>query len=288
MEARPAPTASQWMHRAPDGTGLFVASTDPGPAAARGSILLTHGMGEHSGRYRHVVQRLNAAGFRVVAWDLRGHGRSEGRRGDIRDYDLLVADLLEVWSLARPGPGPIFLYGHSLGGQITLNFAVRHCPEAAGLIVTSPWLRLAFVPSRRKLLLAWIAAHLWPSFTQDTEMALTRLSRDLDFLKALPDLHLVHHRMSARMYQALLAGARRASCDASQLPYPMLLVHGSRDPVTSVSATEQFFHNLQSHDKSLVIVPEALHETHNDLCRDTVLSQIIAWLEARLPGPPAL
>lgn len=286
-----APTASvsrQWMHPAADGTRLFVRSSDPATGAPRGTVLLTHGMGEHSGRYMHVVERLNAAGLRVLTWDLRGHGRSQGRRGDIRRYDVLTDDLLEIWSLASPGPEPIFLYGHSLGGQITLNFAVRHRPDAAGLIITSPWLRLAFVPSRWKLSLAWIAAHLWPSFTQGTDVIPARLSRDLDFLMAMPDLDLIHHRMSARMFRALTAGARRASRDALHLPYPILLIHGSRDPVTSVAETQQLYASLRARDKSLVIVPEALHETHNDLCRDSVLSQIVAWLEARLPPRPRL
>jgi alpha-beta hydrolase superfamily lysophospholipase len=240
-------------------------------------------MGEHSGRYGHVVERLNAAGLRVLTWDLRGHGRSEGRRGDIRDYTLLTDDLLEVCSLAASGPGPLFLYGHSLGGQITLNFAVRHKPDAAGLIITSPWLRLAFAPPRWKVSLARIAAHVWPGFTQNTDVIPTRLSRDLDFLMGMPDPHLVHHRMSARMYQALTTGAISAGRDAVGLPYPILLIHGAHDPVTSVAATRQFFDALSSLDKSLVIVPEALHETHNDLCRDEVLSQIAAWIEARLP-----
>ena len=72
-------------------------------------------------------------------------------------------------------------------------------------------------------------------------MSPARLSRDLDFLMAMPDLHLVHHRMSARMFGALSAGAASASRDAARLPYPMLLIHGSRDPVTSVAATEEFF-----------------------------------------------
>lgn len=294
MPASPGPSgplSQDWMHAARDGTRLFVRSSDPAvrssdstQGAARGSILLTHGMGEHSGRYAHVVRHLTAAGLRVLTWDLRGHGRSEGRRGDIRDYSLLIDDLLEVWSLASSGPRPHFLYGHSLGGQITLNFAVRHKPDAAGLIITSPWLRLAFVPPRWKVSLARIAAHVWPSFTQNTDVVPTRLSRDLDFLMALPDPHLVHHRMSARMYQALTAGAIRAGRDAIELPYPILLVHGGHDPVTSVSATKQFFRALRSQDKSLVIVPKALHETHNDLCRDSVLSQITAWLDARLPS----
>jgi alpha-beta hydrolase superfamily lysophospholipase len=228
-----------------------------------------------------VVQHLNAAGFRVLTWDLRGHGRSEGRRGDIRNYGVLIDDLHEVWSLA--GAGRKFLYGHSLGGQITLNFAVKYRPDAAGLIITSPWLRLAFMPARRKLLAAWIAAHLWPTFTQETDVLPARLSRDADFLSSLPDLDLVHHRMSARMYNALCAGARSAARDAVQLPYPILLLHGGADSVTSALATEQFYKAVESRDKSLVIVPDAFHETHNDFGRENVLARIVAWLDARLP-----
>jgi acylglycerol lipase len=283
MRASPGLPSQDWMHTARDGTRLFVRSSDPAHGTARGSILITHGMGEHSGRYDHVVQRLNGAGLRVITWDLRGHGRSEGRRGDIRDYSLLIDDLLEIWSIALSGPGPLFLYGHSLGGQITLNFAVRHKPAAAGLVITSPWLRLAFAPPRWKVSLARIAAHVWPSFTQNTDVVPSRLSRDLDFLLAMPDPHLVHHRMSARMYQALTTGAIHAGRNAVELPYPILLIHGAHDPVTSVSATTQFFDALRSQDKSLVIVPKALHETHNDLCRDSVLDQITAWLDARIP-----
>ena len=275
-------TTRQWMHTARDGARLMVRSSEPENGAVRGSILLTHGMGEHSGRYNHVAQRLNAAGLRVLMWDLRGHGHSEGARGDVLHYGLLVDDLLELWSLASSGPGPVFLYGHSLGGQITLNFAIQHRPEAAGLIITSPWLRLAFVPPRWKLSLARIAARLWPSFTQDTDVGPARLSRDLDFLMAMPDLHLIHHRMSARMFEALTAGAESAAREGVELTYPILLLHGDHDPVTSVAATREFFGLLRSQDKSLVIVPEALHETHNDLCRESVLSQITGWLEARL------
>jgi len=287
MDAPPEPLSREWMWRTRDGAGLFVRRAEaPG---ARGTILLTHGMGEHSGRYHHVIGRLNAGGLSVVAWDLRGHGRSEGRRGDIAEYDVLLEDLREVWNLAREGgngapkaPGPVFLYGHSLGGQITLNFAARHRPEAAGLIITSPWLRLAFVPPRWKLALAWLAARLWPAFTQDTGMPPERLSRDPAFLMAMRDPGLAHHRMSARMFEALTAGAASAARDGTTLPYPMLLVHGSEDPVTSVDATREFFNALRSGDKSLVVVPDALHETHNDLCRDAVLSQIVGWVEARL------
>lgn len=280
-----APLYREWMQPALDGTLLFARAWEPA-APARGSVLITHGLGEHSGRYWHVVQRLTDAGLRVLTWDLRGHGRSEGPRGDIPRYHVLTDDLREVCRIATSGPGPLFLYGHSLGGQITLNFAAAHRPDAAGLIITSPWLSIVFRPSPLKLALAWIATHVWPSFTQETDLDATRLSRDLDFLKAMPDLDLVHHRLSARMYRALTAGARRALLEAAALPYPVLFVHGDHDPVTSLGATEQLYGAMQTTDKTLLVVPGAFHETHNDLCRESVLAQIVAWITARAPLQP--
>ncbi len=287
MTAAPAVESREWFHTARDGARLFVRSIDPVPGTVRGTVLITHGMGEHLGRYLHVVRRYNALGLRVIAWDLRGHGRSTGRRGDIAHYSVLTGDMLEIWEIAQGGPGPHYLHAHSMGGQIALNFAVEHGPAVAGMIVTSPWLRLAFVPSRLKLLLAAAAARVWPSLTQDTAMGPSRLSRDFDFLKSMPNPELVHHRMSARMYHALCEGGERACRDATRLTYPMLVVHGGCDPVTSAAATEEFFAALRSPDKELVIVPEALHETHNDLPRESVIQKMTEWLDARLPSPTA-
>ena len=284
MTTGPDPLPRTWMHTARDGTRLHVRCVEPAGGSARGCVVIAHGLGEHQGRYHHVAARLAGAGLRVYTWDLRGHGRSEGARGDARDYEELVDDLAEVWALARAETQGMrmFLYGHSTGGQIALNFALRHSPDAAGVVITSPWLRLAFDPPAWKVALARLAAGVWPSFTQNTEVRPDRLSRDLDFLKAMPDPHLTHHRMSARMYRGVVAGAERAAREGMRLEYPMLMIHGANDPVTSVEATKEFFHGLRSLDKRLIIVPEALHETHNDLCREEVLARIVEWLDEHL------
>ena len=277
------PLPREWLHAARDGTRLYVRCAEPAGAKGHASVLLTHGLGEHAGRYDHVAARLTGAGLRVYSWDLRGHGRSDGARGDSPSYDALVDDRAEVWELARTGSagGPLFLHGHSTGGQIALNFAVRHKPAAAGLVITSPWLRLAFDPPRWKVALARVAVKVWPAYSQETEVRPDRLSRDLEFLHSMPDLHLIHHRISARMYHGVVAGGERAAREATALEYPMLLIHGENDPVTSLEATKEFFHALRSRDKTLFIVPGALHETHNDLCREEVLTRMVEWLDER-------
>src|SRR5438067_2431459 len=128
-----------WLET-PDGVRLFVRCAGPEPEPMRASVLLVHGMGEHSARYFHVAEHLVRRGYRVCALDLRGHGRSTGRRGDITRYEVLLDDLALAWERLLPADGaPSFLYGHSLGGQIALNFAVEKKPAVAGAVITSPW-----------------------------------------------------------------------------------------------------------------------------------------------------
>src|SRR5579884_155204 len=106
----------------------------------RAEVILTHGLGEHSGRYGHVAQALAEKGMRLWAYDLRAHGRSPGRRGDAPDYQLFLDDLACIVEQVPSGPAPVFMMGHSLGGQITLNYLLRHQGNFRGAIIASPWL----------------------------------------------------------------------------------------------------------------------------------------------------
>ena len=112
----------------------------------RAVVCLVHGLGEHSGRYAHVAAALNDAGYAVLACDKRGHGRSGGKRGHTPSYEALMTDIdLLLAQAEQRFPGkPRFLYGHSLGGNEVLNYALRRKPDLAGVVATSPGLRTAF------------------------------------------------------------------------------------------------------------------------------------------------
>ncbi len=247
---------------------------------AKATVILIHGMGEHSARYLHVGDALAEAGYRVCACDMRGHGRSPGRRGDVESYGLLLGDLEAVFKHYQTEGTRSFLYGHSLGGQLLINFFVKYKPAVAGAIVASPWLELVFRPKRWKLFLARLALLFLPGWTQNSGLDDSRLSRDREFLLSMKDLDLVHRRMSARMFQALLRGAEQAAHDAKKFDCPALFLHGADDALTSRAATEAFYRESGSADKSLIIYPETRHETHNDLGREQVLADIIRWLDA--------
>jgi alpha-beta hydrolase superfamily lysophospholipase len=123
--------------------------------------------------------------------------------------------------------------------------------------------------------------------SQDTPLAWSRLSRDQEHLASFPDLDLLHDRISARMYYAIRDGAEEALAAAPQFRRPLLLVHGEKDSVTSVAATREFFERAASADKTLTVYPGMLHETHNDLGRERVIADVIAWIEQRIGESPA-
>lgn len=269
------------------GVRLFVrTAVVPGPVKAE--VILTHGRGEHSGRYDHVAEDFARHGYRLWSYDLRGHGRSNGTRGDLISYGDLLGDLKAVVGMAGAGEGAVFLLGHSLGGQITLNFLLAYPNDCKGAIIASPYLRLAFVPKWWRMLLARATHWIWPGMRQTTVLPPSKLSRDHAHLSSLPGLDLMHHQISARMFYAINRAGTAALEQAPRLRIPLLLIHGSGDQVTSAEATREFFEAAGSKDKTLMVYPDMLHETHNDIGREKVMADMISWMEARLGGGGAI
>jgi alpha-beta hydrolase superfamily lysophospholipase len=274
------PTSDEFLDSAGNAR-LFLRQAKP-PGKARAAVVLVHGLGEHSGRYGHVAAALVERGFAVVGWDLRGHGRSSGARGDVTTGEALVDDLARVFARFRDEGFPLFIFAHSLGGQIALRLLERDATVCRGAVVASPWFRLAFNPPWWKVALATLAMRVWPGFIQARDMRSERLSRDEAHLASFPDLNLVHQHISARMYFWLRAGGERIFTEAHSVRTPLLLLHGDDDPVTSHHATCEFFERVGSTDKTLRIYPGTRHETHNDLDRAQVIRETGDWIEARL------
>lgn len=268
----------RWLHRGRTRLFLRTARLD---APVRAEVLLTHGLGEHSGRYTHVAAAFAQRGLRLWVCDLRGHGRSSGPRGDARYADLLD-DLAHVHAEVAQTGRPLFFMGHSMGAQIALSFLLSRAVECRGAVIASPWLRLSFVPPRWRTGLARLAACVLPRFTQTTSSIAAHLSRDLAHLAALPEPELVHHRVSARLFLAVQSEGRRLLEHAGEFTYPVLLIHGDRDAVTSCAATQEFYERAGSADKCFILYPDFMHETHNDLGRERVLEDAAAWIAARV------
>jgi alpha-beta hydrolase superfamily lysophospholipase len=250
---------------------------------SKASVVLVHGLGEHVGRYAHVGATLTEKGFGLYGFDLRGHGKSGGARGHIPSYDALMEDLnLFVHQVEQRHAGlPCFLYGHSLGGNIVLNFALRRNPDLRGVIATGPWLKLAFEPPAIQVALGRVMNRIAPGFTQGNNLNTKALSRDPAVVNAYENDPLVHDRITARHFVEMYEAGLWALDHAAEFPLPLLLMHGSDDQICSPIASQEFGKKVG--DKATFKLWDGLyHEIHNEPEQVQVIGFMIAWLEKML------
>lgn len=263
-----------------EGSELYAQEWQP-ESDIQGVICLIHGMGEHSGRYDHMAQTLNQAGYVLLSYDQRGHGKSFGQRGHTRSYETLLNDINDFCSVAlqRFPNLPVFLYGHSLGGNLVLNYVLRRQPKFAGVIVTSPWLWLSDEPSALLRLLASFLNKLWPTYSMSSGLELNALSRDPMVVNAYRTDPLVHDRISVRLFVAVNQAGHWAIDNAAQFKLPLLLMHGGGDRITSVEATKLFASHIQK-NCTLKIWPDLFHELHNEPEKEEIMSYLIGWVKS--------
>jgi acylglycerol lipase len=259
-----------------DGVSLFCRKWDPAkdPIA---TVVIVHGLGEHSGRYVHVGKYFAESGFRVIAFDLRGHGRSSGRPVYVKHYGELAGDVGSV--LEHFGGGLTFLYGHSMGGQLAL-WTAQHLPlKLEGLIVSSPWLALAFAPPRWQLFFAQKINGLIPGLRFPTGVRTETLSDDQAHLDSLEDLDLLHKFTTVRLYLEA-ASAASEIVRTPAIDFPVLCAYGDADEVTSCRVAEEYFRRLRAPRKTFKIYPGLLHELHNEQERAQVLADYAGWMRS--------
>jgi alpha-beta hydrolase superfamily lysophospholipase len=247
---------------------------------SKATIVIAHGLGEHSGRYVHVGDFFARAGLAVFAFDLRGHGSSDGRPIFVRRYEDYLADLESVIThLDRPEP--LILFGHSLGGQLLLAYAQSGKNPPTGYIAASPWLSLSRPPSIWLEGVARMLNVVWPAWRFPTGIGPNETSRDQALLDSFPDLDKGHEFISVRTYFEVIKMGRALMAHPSANA-PVLLTHGEVDSVTSIDATRAYFEKLIAPGKAFISYPEARHELHNDLIRATVLSDYLDWIRNQI------
>ena len=264
-----------------DGLQLYAQRWEP-EAELRALVCLVHGLGEHSGRYPHMAAQLNRSGYALAAFDQRGHGKSDGQRGHAPGFAVLtddIADFVEESAMHYPNL-PCFLYGHSLGGSLVLEYVLRRRPQLAGAIATAPGLRTAFEPPAWKIALGKIMYRLWPTLSMSNEIDIQTLSRDPDVVSAYENDPLVHDRLTPRLAIDLLKSGEWALQHASEFPIPLLLMHGAADRLTSAQASSDFA--AKAGDVCTLKIWDGLyHEIHNEPEKKAVLTYLLEWLDHR-------
>ncbi|MBN1890205.1 MAG: lysophospholipase [Thermoflexales bacterium] len=262
-----------------EGHGRFYAQVWQPEAEPKAVVCLVHGLGEHSGRYAHLGTFLAQAGYALLAFDLRGHGKSDGQRGHAPSYECLLDDIAHFLSLAteRHPDCPRFLYGHSLGGTLVLSYALQRRPQLSGVIATGPLLRVASEPPAWKLALGKAMYALRPTFSMSNDLDALGLSHDPVVVRAYQDDPLVHDRITARLALDMFSAGSWALEHAAELPLSLLLMHGGADPICSVQASRDFAAAAGSRC-TLKIWDELYHEIHNEPEQGQVFAYLLDWL----------
>ena len=247
---------------------------------AKAALCLVHGLGDHIGRHEHVGNFMAEHKIAMIAFDQRGHGRSEGKRGHVPSYEVLLTDVESILDYATQIYPciPLFLYGHSMGGNIVANYVLKkEASKLAGTIISSPWLRLSFVPSSLKLALAKLVSRYYPAYTQPNGLNAKQLTHDPEIAKAYIADPLVHTHISASLFFSMYQNGEWAIKHADQLRIPALVMHGGNDPITSMPATKEF---VQKAGKlaTIKVWDGLLHETHNEPNHVEILTYIKNWI----------
>jgi len=246
----------------------------------RAVIALVHGQGEHIGRYGHVAKWYNDHKIAVLGFDQQGYGRSEGKRGHAKNLDALLDDIGQLLEETRRrySDVPLFLYGHSMGGGLVLNYVTRRDPVLAGLIATAPWIRLAFEAPPLKVFAGKILKKFMPTLSLPTGLASKFLSRDEAVVQAYNNDPLVHNQLSAAEGIALLEAANWLDKWSGVFSIPVLLMHGGGDKITSPVATKEFFGRVAG-EVTHREWPGLYHEIHNEKEQEEVFEFTLAWMK---------
>ena len=265
-----------------DGLGLYeqwwLPETD-----ARAVVILVHGLAEHSGRYATTAEDLCRHGYAVYAADLRGHGRSDGRRCFVRSLDQCLDDLdVLVDDVRRRRPDkPLFLMGHSLGGLIAVRWCMTRDPDLRGLVLSAPALRLPddLFPILRHVA-GWVG-RLFPRLGV-VRMGGANISRDPAVVERFRADPLVFHgRFPAGTGAAVFRAIRQAAGRLDAIRLPLLVLHGTADRVCSAAGSRELCRAAASQDKLLHLYEGLYHELLSEPERDAVLADLTAWLDKR-------
>ncbi len=248
----------------------------------RAVVILVHGLGEHIQRYSNWAGLFNETMIGFAGVDLPGHGRSAGKRGHIKNYkqtDEMIDILLNECRKTFPGI-PLFLYGHSLGGGIVLDYLIRKDPKIKGAIVTSPWLKLSFEPNASRVKLARIIKNIFPGMIQHSGLIVDHISHDQKVVDAYRNDPLIHDKVSVSLFYSAMTAAASALKNAASLKKPLLLMHGTDDHICSPEGSREFASMANSVE--LKLWEGGYHELHNDLYRHEMFNYIIGWINSRL------
>lgn len=268
-----------------DGLSFYVQGWEP-DTQSKAVVALVHGLGDHVGRYPHVGKAFTDAGYVLIGFDLRGHGKSGGARGHFSALDVAMQDIRQFFQFIskRYSNIPQFLYGHSLGGLLALTYAVQNKAELKGVMVTSVALRSALQEQKAKVAMVNILGTLMPALTIPSGLDATTISRDKAVVDKYVNDPLVHDKISLGLGKLALTAIDICFTNAKDFRYPLLMMHGKADQLNYPSGSEDFARlaSEKNKDVTLKIWDDLYHEIHNEPEQADVFKVMVEWLNKHL------
>lgn len=256
------------------------------PESPQASLLLIHGLGEHSGRYGALVEGLVDLGLAVFTFDGRGHGKSQ-RPKPSAYIDSLAEYLGDIDALFSKVKGyvsgvPVFIMGHSMGGGMAVAYALKYQPELSGIILSAPAIQEDAGTSRLLKALSGIMNKLAPRL-KVLELEKQFLSRIPEAVQAYREDPLVYQeKIPVRTAYEILQMMRYIQSHAGSFDFPFLILHGTADRLTNPTGSQFLVDRSPSKDKTFLNFEGAYHELLNDLDREEVLEAILGWVKKRI------
>ncbi len=268
---------------AADGARLALRRARPS-GVSRGTVIVLHGFGDHSGRYAEVAGWLSARGLAVFALDQRGHGKSPGRRGHMARFAQFLSDVAALRRLAAgEAPGPQLLLGHSFGGCVALRYLETAPEGVAGAVIVSPFLAVAMPVAWWKRLLARALGEVLPALPVATGLDFAHLSTDPAVGHAARSAPLYPRVMTPRAYREIRAAQAAVVAEGDRIAVPLLFLIGGDDRIVSRPAAEAFARGLKG-DVTVRVYDQFYHEVLNEPHRARAYRDVEPWLDRVLSG----
>ncbi len=256
------------------------------PENPKAGLLLVHGLGEHSGRYGHLVEKWNKLGVAVFTFDGRGHGKSAGVKPTayFDSYEEYLKDIDALFAKVKAylPSMPAFIYGHSMGGGLVAAYVLKYQPEAKGVILSSPAIKEAEGTSPILIAISGLINRFFPKLKvlKLDISGVSRIPEEVEKYKIDPLNY--QESIPARTGYELYQMMQYIQSQAENFELPFLLIHGDADRLTNPKGSELLFQKAKSTDKTFRIFPGGYHELINDSDREEVMQVLVDWVEERI------
>ena len=244
----------------------------------KAGIILIHGIGDYCERYENITKYFVENNFVVFMFDLRGHGKSEGKRGYIKEYSTLLNDIdIIVKEFVKRNPDiPLFLYGQGVGGSLALNYCINYNKYIRGAIVASPWMKLIKNSNHLKLKLVYFLARIFPSCHVNLNINSDYLSHNIEIVKQYQTDPLILKKVTLSFFAETHKGCLSVLSNRYKINVPVLLMHGRKDKISLYKSSKAFASNTKNFTAK--IWNGMYHELHNEPENKEIFDFVKEWI----------